>query len=363
MKKQLLFAALLASTGAFAQLIPSGVTSPSDVYFLSNEIPGVRKGFTELKVRVPAINGDSYATWYNFTVGVSNSVVTSTNYLNVDPANPLTEEYRSTGSMTGNVYTAIVEFLDNDWELSEKQTAYFNASGQDTLWVLESYDAVNSVYEYDSRITKRYDASGNFTGYVVEEYNGTDWEQAGFRNIAYNGNQRTTDTVYYINSGIPFPIFYGSYFYVNNKLDSIAWNSTDGAGGFDPAYGLKITLGADGGVDQVKEYIYQEDGDSFMVATRCDFTGGTAPSTGVKEISADRFGIYPVPASHTLNVEVKDGGVYVAELFDMQGRSLLASEVSGNSALNVSTLTNGIYILTLQNEKGERMQKRVMIAK
>jgi hypothetical protein len=360
MKKQLLFAALLACTGAFAQMTPSEVTTPGDIALLKCDIPGLRDGFTGLKVRTP-VDENTFSTWYDFTIGVTGGVITSTGFMNIDPAKPLDYQARSTGSKTGNTYTAIVEMLDNTWVPDQKQTSYADANGKDTLWFMEIYDATNTQYVPERRIHVKYTASGQFAGFVMEDYDGTDWNLSIERAVTYNGNQRATDTLYISYMGDMIPGRATNYFYNGSTLDSIVVTTT-GLSGFEFEYSFKLTTGTDGGVDQVKTYMYDSSNDSMYVESRADFTGGT-PVTGVREISTNDINVYPVPAASELNISVKNGGVYQASVFDLQGRKLVSQPVSAQSAINVSELSNGIYILVVENNAGERMQKRIVIGK
>lgn len=360
MKKQLLFAALLTCTGAFAQMTPSDVTTPADIALLKCDIPSLRDGFTGLKVRTP-VDELTFSTWYDFTIGVTGGVITSTAFSNIDPAKPLDFQTRSTGSKTGNTYTAIVEMLDNSWEPDQKQMSYADANGKDTMWYTETYDATNSEYVPETRIHVKYTGSGMFAGYVMEEYDGSDWNTSIERSVTYNGSKRATDTLYINYMGQMIPGRSTTYFYNGSTLDSILVESK-GANGFEFEYSFKLTTGTDGGVDQVKTYMYEKMKDSMFVESRADFTGGT-PVTGVKEISSNDMNVYPVPAASALNISVKNGGHYQASIFDLQGRKLVSEPVSAHSAINVSELSNGIYILVVENNAGERMQKRIVIGK
>lgn len=358
----LLLGALFAVQSVFAQVTPSTIESPSEIYLLHSDFPGIRKGFTQMKLRTPAVNGDSYSTWYNYNVGINGNVITSTGYSDVDPAIPLVDELRTTGVRNGNTYNVTVELLDgSNWTPYEKQTAYFDANNRDTLWVTDDYDADNDEYVTSLKIEKQYTAEGNFAGYRLSGFEDGEWTLGLERVIQYAGTQRIFDTIYLHQSGSKIPFMYNSYTYASGRIDSVAATGLNTQTlAYEPVHSMKLTYGTDGGVDQIKTYKYINTNDSFFVESRADFIGGTVQS-GLKEISAAQIEVYPVPAKETLNIRVKDAGTYSASIFDIQGRLMLSEAVKNNTSLNVSSLTNGIYILVLEHANGQKTQKRIMI--
>lgn len=363
MKKTLLFAALLSTSGLFAQVNPSDVQSPLDIHIFQKDFPGVRNGFTQLKVLSPAVNGNSFATWFNFNIGRSNGTISSTGFSDVDPARPIEDETRSTGSITGNKYVALIEMKDQGtWVNSERMTGYFDQNGKDTMWMLEDYNSTTSAYEESTRIEMKYNGSGNFIGFHVYEYDGNEWTFSGIRSIAYAGPERATDSLYMIQNEVVVPIIYREYTYSNGKIDSIATHTINPQTlNFKFSSGFKITNGTDGGIDRILTYAVTDDGkDSIFVESRTDII---SPASGLKSIDPEQFSIYPVPAKDALHIDVKNGGMYTAMLFDIQGRELLHSEVSATSTLNIADLNNGLYILVLQGSNGEKLQKRILIGR
>ena len=112
-------------------------------------------------------------------------------------------------------------------------------------------------------------------------------------------------------------------------------NAGYGAGSFTITDGNGTIL-ASGGV------FTDEDGDAFK-------TGG-----GVLAINdlASNLAIYPIPVKDVLTIE---GNYTSVDVFDMFGKLVLSSEYT--KTINVSTLTNGIYMLNITTEKGIQTQK------
>ncbi len=68
--------------------------------------------------------------------------------------------------------------------------------------------------------------------------------------------------------------------------------------------------------------------------------------------------IYPNPAANLLFIEMQGAGSF--KVLDIQGRIVLNAEVDGDVKLDISELTSGIYIYTLENELGVKMGKLVV---
>lgn len=356
MKNSLLLVSLLAGPGAFAQLATTDVHTPIEVFHLRNDIPALREGFTQMKIRTPELNG-SLITWYDLNIGVSGKAITSTGFANINPANPLVDELRSTGSMNGNTYTALVEMDDQGtWGPSERQTIYFDDNGVDTLWISEEY--VNDEYVYASRLKPKYGSAGEYNGYVLYRYQDDEWVPYMERSISYNGNERAADTTYLIVDGSQE--FYAShrYTYAGGRLDSIVMNGYNSQSGqFEFGSAMKLILGSDGGADQVLTYISNASG--VVLESRADFTGGTV--TGISEAASDLFSVYPVPANDVLHINMKEAGAVEVQLFDIQGRRLMSQTFSSNPEISTAGLGSGVYILDIRSASGARSQKKIIV--
>jgi hypothetical protein len=70
-------------------------------------------------------------------------------------------------------------------------------------------------------------------------------------------------------------------------------------------------------------------------------------STDIGDVYDDSFSVYPNPATTTINVEGSTGIVY---LYNITGNMVLTQDLSQSSSINVSDLTNGIYLLKVDGE-------------
>jgi hypothetical protein len=76
-------------------------------------------------------------------------------------------------------------------------------------------------------------------------------------------------------------------------------------------------------------------------------------------VQENKLLLYPNPASTVLRLAVKDGGKVIAvAITDLRGATV-ASATAGNEQLDISTLSNGVYVITVKTEKQEYHQKFV----
>ena len=75
---------------------------------------------------------------------------------------------------------------------------------------------------------------------------------------------------------------------------------------------------------------------------------------GVKSELANSLRLYPNPASKTLNVE---GEMTSVEVYNTVGQCLLSKEVNGNTHIDLSGYSNGIYFLRVNNNGETEVRK------
>lgn len=68
-----------------------------------------------------------------------------------------------------------------------------------------------------------------------------------------------------------------------------------------------------------------------------------------------KINIYPNPTSNQISVEVEDDKIgYFVKIYNMQGQLVVNKTVTQTkSSINLNALRNGLYILTIENIKGE----------
>ena len=86
----------------------------------------------------------------------------------------------------------------------------------------------------------------------------------------------------------------------------------------------------------------------------CDFL------TDVKDLKTTTLRMYPVPANHTLTVDLPDGINHTVELYTLGGqRVVLKSGLQNYAMIDVSELQEGIYVVTVNGSQ----TGRVIVAK
>jgi len=74
--------------------------------------------------------------------------------------------------------------------------------------------------------------------------------------------------------------------------------------------------------------------------------------------------VYPNPANEVLNLSNLDGKVDVAEIMSLDGKTLLSvnlEDVANNYTLDVSGLTSGVYVLSLESSSSNLKSTRRII--
>ncbi|OYU97564.1 MAG: hypothetical protein CFE21_04525 [Bacteroidetes bacterium B1(2017)] len=82
-----------------------------------------------------------------------------------------------------------------------------------------------------------------------------------------------------------------------------------------------------------------------------DFNGS---GVGIKKLSAHSYRLFPIPATTNLFIEGVNPSSY--KVYDLAGRLASEGDVMQNS-INVSELSNGLYVLYAQTDKGLIVQK------
>ena len=87
-------------------------------------------------------------------------------------------------------------------------------------------------------------------------------------------------------------------------------------------------------------------------------------STGISEIGVPGFGVYPIPAQGTLNIEAAAGQQFTElSLTSANGETVLKQPGSGNSyeTLDIHRISAGIYILSVSDRTGAVSNKKIIV--
>lgn len=124
----------------------------------------------------------------------------------------------------------------------------------------------------------------------------------------------------------------------------------------DYLYGwARLDVAADAGWMIIKDYAVNLTANSPILAGQC-----LCPPTGVEQSVNSKLTIYPNPVSEKLFLSGLDGQWNEADIliYDLSGRKILSQKFSSSqNAMDVSSLSNGIYFLELKNEDNVLVEK------
>jgi hypothetical protein len=84
--------------------------------------------------------------------------------------------------------------------------------------------------------------------------------------------------------------------------------------------------------------------------------------SGVNEIeSADNISLYPNPTDALINFSMPDDDVYMLNLMDARGQLLYEAAIKNNSTVDISSLSDGIYVALLRNALTGKVFSRKII--
>ena len=139
--------------------------------------------------------------------------------------------------------------------------------------------------------------------------------------------------------------------------------------GWKQSTSTRLNIGFDKNIDNKDKIFYklssswQNTGFEGSLMMRPVFVSDKDLAMSLKENDWNpTLNVYPNPATDMVNIQVQDGNATSFEIYDMQGKIVLQDIVnSNNTSLNVSSLSNGLYILSLRNEQNQAIQKKISI--
>jgi hypothetical protein len=331
MKKPLLFTFLLASTMASAQMTSANEPSigETSTMFLCDSFA----------VNLDGITG-SAVTWdYSSLLGYYGETRT------VDVVDPATTAYASdftSSTKAFQVESALITYFSST--ASDRTSQGFMFSEASLGDVVATYDGgandqVMVTYPF---------ANGN---YLTDTYTGTvDYNYNGFPvNESMNGN---------------------AYAWVDGEGTLLLPNSVSVANvirykSIDTAFTTAPIIGA---VELVRtQYEYYDYASQnlpvFIHTTIAMAQPGGLPLAevsmvlskyeanylSVDEVNEVEFDVYPNPASNNVVVKGDLSADAVATIIDQSGRIILTTEIVNGQSIDISSLTNGIYMITIQD--------------
>jgi len=84
------------------------------------------------------------------------------------------------------------------------------------------------------------------------------------------------------------------------------------------------------------------------------------PSTGIKELKGSDFSVslYPNPVTDGFYIETGENTVLIS-VFNLNGALMLSKQVIDKDFINISSLSQGVYLVKIANENGLVVRKLV----
>jgi len=272
---------------------------------------------------------------------------------------------------------AFAEFGSNDVSIIGIIADFGTAMGLPTPLVMAiPMDDPQKIFEFPSSYgttfidSASFDVSFNSAGLIPSPIN-LFWDPDSIRIYRTSNTDATIDAEGVLTDPTSTTHNVLRQFVVDNSIDSI-WGLVDSTWEFAPSFpgvfdNPQIT------VDSSYRYIGQETG--YIVAD-VDVNGDGVAShatflsdpslccTGVEEVEMAAYDlIYPNPTSGIININAENNHTEI-KVFDISGRAVFSESLQRNTRqIDLSRLTNGLYLFKLTTENGKVKAGRLSIRK
>ena len=293
--------------------------------------------------------------------------------------------------LNGNKTQNIQYYWNNDqWKNSSKTESVFDASENMTQAIEYGWDGENwyNSAKYETII----DANEKITEYVYSDWNGADWVEAAKYIYEYdvNGNMTLSNLIYLDgdqniiyskeeminddfgnrisysffeidteNEEFPLmPVWKEEHVYDNNfSFDdlNLPFNPSDFES--EPEFGdgmaLQMNLNLLFKHKLTRINYFDGDGDNWVMSGDYDIYYSEQNITGAKDFDLSKnVSVYPNPATNqvTFNFDNSDDQFNI-ELYDVQGKLVLAGIGENNKAFSIKSLNKGMYFYHLSGNQ------------
>jgi len=288
--------------------------------------------------------GTNYRDWFESVTAVSDGIVAVghkyTMYMGTSYNDVVIVKYDNSGNILWN------KTLNNN----EGNSYYSVATISDGVIAVGQGNSNSIIVKYDNNgniVWKKY-----FSGSYECVKAVSDGEiVAGYASISTSGD--TGDWAGFTGRGATDAILVKYDFNGN-----IVWKKQFGGQGYDEYH--SVVAVSDGIIAVGESYALLGSGSSFGNSGNLwDVEGkgvGDAiivkyigSNTGIRDVSkVSNFKIYPNPSNNCIFIECEN--FYTVKLYDTLGKEVLTQNANGKVELNISHLSNGIYIVTILSE-------------
>ena len=243
-----------------------------------------------------------------------------------------TMKYEFTYDANNQLTMTLVSMWMDEWlpYMKDEYTYYNNGRLETDIHSILSYTTFPFQLVLDSKNEYSYDANGNITQDLVSK-----WDITTSQWIYYSKDINTYDLSFSV-SDLIFPSGYSM----------IAF-----------AYLISIPDVYNKPLDDI-EYLWNKTITDWDKNTKTIYYYSELNGSGVNDLKADELTIYPNPVSEGFRLNNSEKNVQVS-IYDLSGSLLFIKQISDDEYINVSTLSQGLYMVRVTTEKGSATRKFV----
>lgn len=159
----------------------------------------------------------------------------------------------------------------------------------------------------------------------------------------------------YVYRGNTYPNFAGKYFFADYCVNKVGMY-TEGVG-----ITFSSSLTGVGGITSLGEDV---NGELYLASS----SNGRIykiidTSLGISDFASNGLVLYPNPAKSVVNIKSDSRVLTNAKVFDLSGKLLIDNTMSGSGlyALDISTLSTGMYLLSVSDNNGKSFDTRLSV--
>lgn len=302
-------------------------------------------------------------SFLTITYDANNLPLESINQLWDEETNMWEDQLKTEFTHTGDFLTESINYdwLDNNWEPSNRQVNTYNASNLIIETISQTWDETNNFWLNTSKTEYTFNPNNSINIATIFDWNSSNntWENDVRETHTYSGNVLTSKESDSWNGSTWLNDILRNYTYDSNDflIETLKknWDSSN----FENDNRILRTNNTDGNPTEMITQTWFFG--TWLNGTRDRRTYPNCESLSIEKLIKNEFNIYPNPAKNELTVNSKTTGTLT--IIDTNGRLLKTLNIKNNiNTLDISNINSGLYILIFQNEN-RKETKRLIINK
>ncbi|SFC99378.1 T9SS type A sorting domain-containing protein [Algibacter pectinivorans] len=301
------------------------------------------------------------ASYLTLTYNANDLPVESINQLWNEDTGTWEDQLKTEFFYTGTYLTEYINYdwLDDNWEPSNRELNTYNASNLITENITQTWDETNMVWMNNKKTEYTYNPNDSFNVVTIYDYNSSNssWIYDTKETYNYTGNLLSSKKSDHWNSSA----------WENDRIRHYTYNSNDflietlktkwNGNTFENENRVLQTNNNDGFPTQMvtQTWIFG----SWLNASRDRRTYPNCSSLSIKDVEKPELKIYPNPTKNELNIKSKTSGVI--SITDLNGRLIKSFNHKNNtSKFDTAKISNGAYVLRFETDN-IKVTKRLII--